>query len=90
MKARLNRKRIEELRIRKALLKTELAAAAGIHMNTLRFILRGEPAGVVVLRKLAKFFGVDASDLIESMVDDQANAAEPAETAPASQARKAS
>jgi len=78
MRARLNRKRIEELRVRKAVLKAELAEAAGIHVNTLSAVLRGEPVGVIVLRKLAGALGVIPEELIKNVVDDQSERADPA------------
>ena len=63
MRARLNRKRIE---------------AAGIHVNTLSAVLRGEPVGVIVLRKLAGALGVIPEELIKNVVDDQSERADPA------------
>lgn len=56
--------RLNVLRLRKGLLRGELAAVAGINATSCSHALNRKPVGVLVARKLAKAVGVELDELI--------------------------
>jgi transcriptional regulator with XRE-family HTH domain len=70
------RLKVEEVAKAKGVSMRQLAKRSGLVYNTVRLIYRDpyRPLSTVTLDKLAKALGVDASELIESISDDETRA----------------
>lgn len=66
MKLFLDTARVDELRVRRGLLKQELAQRAGIHVNTLAGALNGQPIRLTTARRLAEALAVPIKRILIS------------------------
>lgn len=65
--------KIERRRLASGMLKRDLAAAAGVHVNSVTSATNGRPAGVIVARKIAAALGASVRSLVAGF--EQAGAA---------------
>ena len=64
MKVAVDIQRVERARIRNALLKRDLALAAGLHPNTVALLYSEGRGGLVTIRKIAAALGLNAKTII--------------------------